>query len=70
MTSDRKVARRPTQAQANKLLLALADRMLSVAKTLELAATVDIHRKNGLVGYLQSESSNIKSFVEREPRLL
>lgn len=62
--------RRPTVKEAKDLLLELANRMERTAKNLELAATVDVHRKNGLTAYLQTEAGNIRSFVRRESRLL
>lgn len=62
--------RRPTRKEADTLLLNLADRLERIAHTLDIVATIDVHRKNGHVAYLQSEASNVRSFVRREPRFL
>ena len=46
-----------------KDLLKIADRLERVADDLERLSRVDIHRKNGHIGYLRCESSLIRNAI-------
>lgn len=46
-------------------LLRIAERLESVAKDLEMRATIDVHQKNEHIGYLRSEAFLIREAVQR-----